>query len=121
MCNIINEYYNIYGKYPGKGDNGDVLKKLNKNIEIKDSKYEQYMTYKDMIDYLCYIFPSKHLKRLSEISKQLYNVDILGYPEFTTIGKCYNYVCSPEFNETQFNFICECIKYTYNNYDHELP
>lgn len=115
---IIKEYCNQHNDA-----NMDKLLKLNITIptNISDDYAKRYVESEYMLCELSDNFTSYELKELSEISKSIYKIDYIGYPELTTLCKAYTSFPDYNLNNEQMNFIFEGIKYIYDNYPHELP
>lgn len=115
---LITEYHNRHKRIKFKRSLG-----LNVTLpnEIPDDLATRYRENSYSLCVLSDNFTSKQLKGLAELSKELYGVDYIGYPELTTLNKAYISFPDYELNDEQMNFIFECIRYIYDNYEHELP
>lgn len=123
---IILEYYNRNKEEYDTEYSLDVVENMlniniNTPVNIPESYADKFNMNEELLDRLCEFFFSSDLKQLSEISKEMYNKDYIGYPELTTLCKNSHIIYTMNFDDKLINFICECIKYIYDNYEHELP
>lgn len=121
--NIYETLINEYSKQ--HKDLGYMLYLLNLNINISPNISNDYIKrYNDFEDTLFELYmraTSDDLKTLSEISKRIYGIDYIGYPEYSTYCKASLSFPEYDFSDEQMKFIFEGIKYIYDNYPHELP
>lgn len=116
---LLTEYYkrhnNIHINYLSNLD-------ITITPNISDDLVKRYIDNEYTLFLLGENFTSEALKEMAGISKNIYGVDYIGYPELTTFSKANISFPDYELNDEQMNFIFEGIRYIYDNYEEcDLP